>query len=256
MKALLKNFKNMLFNKKKIRVGIDINEVLRCRWLAFDKYYANEFGEDGVPEGNPYSFDLFNSYKFNSISKEEKFLNEELPDDIHPKFYQINPETGEADIDSLAFKKQTINLNSIEVFNKFMYEDFLFEIHGLAPVMYKGMEVDVQKLYQKYSNNVEFILLSKENGYTIPPTLFFLSKVMFRAKKILFPETNKEIWKNVDVLVTTDPELLDNVPWNKKVIKAVRPYNEYSTKNGFINILQLNDLNGNKQFEKLIKHKK
>lgn len=250
----MKNLINKIFNKnKKLRIGIDINEILRCRWMTFDKYYVQEFGEEGVPEGNPYSYDFFNSYKFENVSKEENFLNEELPDDIHPKFYQVNPETGKADIDSLAFRKQIINLTAQEVFNKFIYEDYLFEIHGLAPAMYKGLENDVQKFYQKYSNFTEFILVSKENGFTIPPTLFFLSKVMFRAKKILFSESNNEIWNNVDVLVTTDPELLNNMPKNKKVIKADRPYNQ-NNKNGFINIKQLNDLNGNKEFEKLIKY--
>jgi hypothetical protein len=250
----MKNLLNKVFNKnKKLRVGIDINEILRCRWLSFDRYYAQEFGEEGAPEGNPYSYDLFNSYKFEDISKEENFLNEELPD-LSAKYYQVDPETGKADIDFLAFRKQTINLTAREVFNKFMYEDFLLEIHALAPVMYKGMENDIQKFYQKYSNFVEFIIVSKENGYTIPPTLFFLSKVMFRAKKILFPTTNKELWKNVDILVTTDPELLDSVPLSKKVIKTERPYN-IDSKKGFINIKQLNDLNGNKDFEKLIKYK-
>ena len=252
------NLINKVFKKnKKIRIGIDINEILRCRWLVFDKHYVSEFGEEGVPEGNPYSYNLFNTYKFEDVSKEENFLNEELPEDIHPKYYQVDPETGKADVDAMAFRKQTINLTAQEVFNKFMYEDFLFEIHALAPTMYKGMENDVQKFYQKYSNSVEFIIVSKENGYTIPPTLFFLSKVMFRAKKILFPATNKEVWKNVDVLITTDPELLNNIPWNKKVIKADRPYNQNikTDKKTIINILQLKDLNGNIEFEKIIKYK-
>jgi len=244
---------NKIFNKNKLKIGIDINEILRCRWMTFDKYYVQEFGEEGIPEGNPYSYDFFKTYKFEGVSKEENFLNEELPEDIHPKYYQVDPETGKADVDSMAFRKQTINLTAVEVFNKFMYEDYLFEIHGLAPAMYKGLENDVQKFYQKYSNFAEFIIISKENGYTIPPTLFFLSKVMFRARKILFPQTNKELWKDIDILITTDPELLDNIPWNKKVIKADRPYNQ-NIKKGYINILQLKDLNDNKEFEKLIKY--
>ena len=34
----------------KVKVGIDINEILRARWLQFDRFYVQEYGEDQVPE--------------------------------------------------------------------------------------------------------------------------------------------------------------------------------------------------------------
>jgi hypothetical protein len=48
-------------SKKKI-IGIDINEVLRYRWIQFDRYYVEEFGEEGVPE-MAYVYDFWNTYK-------------------------------------------------------------------------------------------------------------------------------------------------------------------------------------------------
>ena len=51
---------------RKIKVGISIDEILRAKWLQFDRYYVQEFGEDGVPD-NPYVYDFFNNYKFNDI---------------------------------------------------------------------------------------------------------------------------------------------------------------------------------------------
>jgi hypothetical protein len=244
-----------IFNKK-LTVGIDINEVLRSRWLMFDRYYAEEFGEEGIPPINEsYTYDFFNTYKFNDIEEIEKFLKEDFPDDINPKFYQVDLETNEAPVDSLLFKKEKRFLTAKQVFERFIYQDYLLEIHGLAPLMYKGMETDIQNFYQKYYKNVDFIIVSKENSMTIPPTLFFLSKLMFRAKKYFLVETNKEIWKNVDILITADPELLNNIPFGKKVIKVNRPFN-INIKSKWLDVLQINDLTENKIFEKLVNYKK
>ena len=119
---------------RKIKVGISIDEILRAKWLQFDRYYVQEFGEDGVPD-NPYVYDFFNNYKFNDIVEKIKELKEpeDTPDDINPIYYEVDKKTGEAPADVFLFKKeQEVKLNAKEVYNRFMYEDFLFEIHGLS----------------------------------------------------------------------------------------------------------------------------
>ena len=45
-------------------VGIDIDEILRAKWLQFDKYYVEEFGLDGVPKEQEYVYDFFNNFIF------------------------------------------------------------------------------------------------------------------------------------------------------------------------------------------------
>ena len=63
------------------------------------------------------------------------------------------------------------------------------------------------------------------------------------------------MWNDIDVLITTDPELLKlGAPWGKKIIKLNRPYNE-KIKAGTIEVLQIADLIGNPKFEKIIKYK-
>lgn len=237
--------------ENKLRIGIDINEILRARWLQFDRYYVQEFDEEGVPE-NPYVYDFFKNYKWSDVVENINYLNEDLPEDIHPQFYQIDETTGEAPVDSMAFRKRTVELTARQVYERFMYEDFLFELHGSAPMMYKGMDQHIEKFYYKYKDNADFCIVSKENHFSIPPTLFFLSKILTRMQKYFLVSTNEEIWENVDVLITTDPELLKNVPLGKKVIKAKRPYNEefYSE----IEIIQINDLSTNKDFQNLINY--
>jgi hypothetical protein len=63
------------------------------------------------------------------------------------------------------------------------------------------------------------------------------------------------MWNDIDVLITSDPELLQlGTPWGRKLIKVKRPYNE-NIKAGSLEILQINELIDNKEFEKIIKYK-
>ena len=243
--------------KSKLKVGIDINEILRAKWLQFDRYYVEEFGEDGVPKDKPYSYNYFETYEWKNTIKVIKELKEpgEMPENINPIDYQID-DSGNALADNFLFKvPEKIELTPKEVYNTFIYEDYCFEIHGSAPIMYKNMDVDVDKFYMKYKDTVDFILMSKENRFSIPPTLFFLSKMNSRFNNIMFFDDEKDMWKSCDILITTNPDLLNSVPFGKMCIKVNRPYNE-SINNKLITILQLVELIDNKLFEKIIKYKK
>ena len=243
----------------KKRVGIDINEVLRAKWLQFDRFYAQEFGEEGIPE-NPYvySSDYFKHYNFEDVVEEIKVLKdpEETPETINPLDYQEN-ENGEVPADAILFKRpEEIKLTAREVYNRFMYEDYLLELHGSPTVMYRGMDLHVSEFLDKYGNTADFTVMSVENRFSIPPTLFFLSKMISRFKNYRFVDKNIEMWEDIDILITTDPEMLKlGAPWGKKLIKLTRPYNE-KIDAGHLEVLQIKDLMDNEKFEKLIKFKK
>ena len=242
----------------KLRVGIDINEILRARWLQFDKFYVQEFGDDSTAEDQPYVYDFFKEYKWEDTVEVEKELKEpgEMPEDINPLEYQVNEETGEADADIFLFKKPVeTKLTARQVYNRFMYEDYVYEIHGSASAMYRGVEAHANEFLFKYGDTVDFVLLSVENRFSIPSTLFFLSKVVARYPHIRFVEKAEDMWEHADVLITTDPALLDAgtpddaiyIP-NKNIIKLQRPYNE-KCQDGALGlagrqILQLKDLTG------------
>jgi len=240
---------------KKLTIGIDINEILRAKWLQFDRYYAQEFGEEGIPE-QAYVYDFFKEYQWKETVEKSKDLKEpeDMPEDINPLDYQVDEKTGEALADFALFKAPEEKiLSPKEVYNQFMYQDFVFEIHGSAPKMYPNVDLHAKDFYYKYKDTVDFVLISKENFLTIPSTLFFLSKVTSRFTNYRFCETNEEMLEGVDILITTDPELLDT-PTAKKLIKLTRPYNENSISGDIKPVLQLNDLNGNEEFEKLINY--
>jgi hypothetical protein len=241
-------------------VGIDVNEVLRARWLQFDRYYAQEFGEEGIPKEKSYVYDLFNGgYVWKDTVETIKELKEpeETPEHINPIDYQVDQRDGKAPADAFLFKKaEEVKLTAKEAFNRFVYQDFLFEIHGAAPKMYVNMDLHVNNFIEKYSKAANFIVLSVENKFSIPPTLFFLSKISSRFKTYQFVDKPIDMWKYVDVLITTDPEILKGgAPWGKKLIKLNRPYNEM-IKVGSMEVLQVNDLMDNPKFEKIIKYKK
>lgn len=243
---------------KNLIIGIDINEILRAKWFQFDKFYAQEFGEDGIPE-QPYVYDYFKYYKWKDTVETTKDLKEpaDMPIDISPIDYQLDKINGEAPADTFLFKKsEKTKLTAKEVYNRFMYEDYCFEIHAAALMMYKGMDLHVNNFYLKYNNSAEFTILSKENPFSIPPTLFFLSKITTRIKNYHFVDNSIDMWNYVDVLITTDPEILETkIPWGKKLIKLRKPYNE-KINAGSLEILQINDLIDNQIFEKIIKYKK
>lgn len=241
---------------KKIRVGIDVDEILRAKWLQFDRFYVQEFGEEGVPKEEPYVFDYFNNYQWNdSVEVIQELKDIEDMSDINPKFYEVDKNTGESLADSFIMKpKQEILVSGIDKYKRFMYEDFLFEIFGSAPLMYRGLDLHVNEFLAKYEKIADFTILSVENKLTIPPTLFFLSKMMCRFNKYRFVDNPQDMWKDIDVLITTNPELLRNgAPFFKKIIKVERPYNR-KIKNSFT-ILHLNELKDNNKFEKIIKYK-
>lgn len=242
---------------KRLKVGIDMNEILRARWLQFDRFYAEEFGEEGIPE-QPYVYDFFKHYNFEEVVEIEKELKEEgdLPEHINPIDYQVD-ENGEAPADAFLFKAPVEHrLSPKEVYNRFMYQDFVYEIHASAPMMYKDMDLHVNQFLEKYKDTCDFTVFSIENVFSIPSTLFFLSKIRSRFNNYKFVNKAYEMLNDVDVLITTDPEILSlGVPWGKKIIKLTRPYNE-PIKGSSMEALQIYDLINNSEFEKIIKYKK
>lgn len=241
----------------KLKIGIDVNEVLRARWLQFDRFYAQEFGDEETDMTAKYVYDFFNDYVWEDSVEKVKEMREpeDTPEDINPIDYQID-DNGEAPADFMIFKPEDeIKLTAKEVYNRFMYEDFLFELHGAAPKMYPQLDLHVNNFLQKYEDTANFTVMSVENRFSIPPTLFFLSKISARFKNYKFVDKAIDMWKEVDVLITTDPEILKlGVPWGKKLVKLTRPYNE-NMKAGSLEVLQIADLIGDKSFEKIIKYK-
>lgn len=232
---------------KDLKISIDIDEILRSKWIQFDKFYAQEFGEEGIPE-EPYVFDFFKEYKWKDGVEQIQIMRDDIPEDMSPTEYQVG-EDGKSVADPFLFKNETKEYTAKEQYEKFMYEDFLFEIFGSAPQIYRGLDLHINEFISKFKD-LQITIVSKENSQSIPPTLFFLGKSMIRFKNYKFYDNFKDYWNDCDILITTNPELLVDIPEGKTVIKMKRPYNkEIKSEYEYI---QLYDLIKDEKFNKLI----
>jgi len=253
---------------KKI-VGIEIDEIIRAKFQEFDKFYANEFGDELADEGK-FTLDYWNDFHWEDVDETVNYLNEDLPENISPLEYQVDPETGEAPVDHMAFRKRKEHMKARDVFKQFLYQDYLLEIFGNAQKIYRDVDVQIEQFYTKYKDFADFRIICKENWFTIPPTLFFLSKVRPRFKHYHFLDDEKEMWDLADIMITTDPKVIEAKPKNilyKNVIMLKRPYNfdpeldeitldDESKEKINISVMNIVDLIDNEDFEKLIGYEK
>jgi archaellin len=175
-----------------MKIGIDINGVLRDTISKFKTTY-------------------------------EKFLidnNLENSESENPFDYKIIEP-----IDSLDLMNH-FSFQSKEEFFSFLYEDCPMEIFGHSPSSEMTTFSDLNEIYIKHRNEINFTIISDEISKSKPATLFFLSKFSCQFERIIFYNeiTKNEILNDFDLIVTSNPDILIN--YNKKVIKYKTLYNK------------------------------
>jgi hypothetical protein len=112
-------------------------------------------------------------------------------------------------------------------FYSFLFEEFPMEIFGHAGSTETMTFNDLNNFYYNYRNEHEIIIVSDEMGKSKPASLFFLSKFGCLVEKVKFYShtTINSMWDEVDVLITANPELIQNHPQDKKIIKFNTNYN-------------------------------
>jgi hypothetical protein len=75
----------------------------------------------------------------------------------------------------------------------------------------------------------ELLIVSSEIGKSKPASLFFISKFGCLLEKVLFfsDVTKNNMWNQIDILLTADPNLLLEKPVGKTVIKFNTSYNKH-----------------------------
>lgn len=141
------------------------------------------------------------------------------------------------DLESLDFStndyERIFNFESRKEYEKFLYEDFVFEIFAEASACEKTLDKKLNLWLIEQENNDDLedelkvaITNPMEFNASIGYTYFFLSKMATRVREIFLPTDSSEIWERSDVLVTADPKLLQNKPEGKTVIKIENDYNK------------------------------
>ena len=192
------------------KIGIEINGVLRDTISKFIQLYEKNMIEENETENNLKSFDIDMSGNTDLVIEEENFK------------YEIKNE-----VTSLNLMNHFRFRNEDELYS-FTYEDFAMQIFGHAGSSETFTFNDLNEIYLKYRDNNELLIVSDEMGRSKPASLFFLSKFGCQLEKIKFYSntTINSMWDEVDVLLTSNPNLILEKPKDKIVVKYITNYNK------------------------------
>lgn len=195
-----------------MRIGIDVNGVLRDTVSKFDQLYTKHLidKEQDVFLGQTFELDMSGNTKLIE-SKENNFDYTKL-----------------SEVTSLDFKKHYSFKNDEELFS-FMYEEYSMELFGHAPSSEMTTFNILNDLYFEFREKNDIVVVSSEIGKSKPSTLFFLSKFGCLIERVFFfsEVTKKSMWNEIDILLTADPTLLLEVPDGKIVVKYKTSYNKH-----------------------------
>jgi len=190
------------------RIGIEINGVLRDTIGKFTQLYEKHMIDEDDFDGKTFDVDI--------SGNTEEFVSKE-------KFeYKIL-----SDVTSLNLMDH-FRFNDDDELYSFMYEDFAMQIFGHAGSTETFTFNDLNELYFNYRDNYDLLIVSDEMGKSKPASLFFLSKFGCLLEKVKFysNSTINSMWDEVDVLLTSNPNLLLNYPNDKVVVKYTTNYNK------------------------------
>jgi hypothetical protein len=155
------------------------------------------------------------------------------------KFFEIYKKYVNEDFDYDSSSLTTNNLYELTKFsgkkeyNKFLYEDYTFEIFGEADMVDPLLDKKLNLWHISLNDNenideeMELILTNPmEYNASIGYSYFFLSRMATRIREVYFPLDSDTTWDKCDILITADPKLLRSIPNNKVAIKINKPYNE------------------------------
>jgi hypothetical protein len=173
-----------------MRIAIDLNDVVRD--------YSNNFVRHYI-EGYDHKFDL-TDFEFWSHNMSEVF----------------------------PFKSDNAYYN-------FIYNDYAFELYGKCDVCTRRLETELNDWTEKVLKDMDIdepidviFVSTKEFGLSIGNTYFFLSKIGTKVREVYFPTDSLTVWDKCDVLITANPDLLNNKPDGKISVKIKAEYNKDS----------------------------
>jgi len=207
-------------------VGISIDYVIRDFMSQFDKQYRKAFIH------NPSLVEMSKDMTVKENSEEELQLLEKtielkekelisLPMNSYDIFNHYKFDN------TVAMDGETI-LSPQEALDEFMYQKFPFQIFGKAEE-YKGACETFNKIqaYGIQNKLYKTILLASNGGTSLPATWHFLATHNCRMRSFQCVENEYEKWDYCDVLIDCVPEILQNVPSGKTVIKIEHGFNKW-----------------------------
>ena len=174
-----------------MRIGIEINGVLRDTLKKIQQEYEKWYID------NPFKEETEFEYKVIS------------------------------DLETLDIMKHLLFKDENELYN-FLYKEHTMEIFGHSGSVEMSSMNDLNDFYLDVRDNHDIIIVSDEIGKSKPASLFFLSKFGCLVESVKFYSeiTINSLWNSIDILLTSNPNLLLNHPDDKKIIKFETTYNK------------------------------
>jgi len=140
---------------------------------------------------------------------------------------------------SLDLEKE-LKFNSKEELIDFIYVESPMRVFGNAKETEDGGVFILNEIYKKFRDEYKFILFSNEIEKSKPATLLFLAKTGILIDNISFYplEDYTTIWKESDIIISGDMNILKMKPTDKFSIKFTTGYNEESESDETINSLK------------------
>ena len=192
------------------RIGIEVNGVLRDTFGKFSQVYEKHMIENYESENTNQTFTMDMSGNTSLDGIEDDFTYE-----------IIEP------IDTFELKNH-FKFKSDEELYDFMFNDFPMQLFGHAGSTETFTFNDLNNFYTKNRDEYEIFIISDEIGKSKPATLFFLSKFGCLIENIKFysNSTLDNMWDTIDILLTSNPNLITTHPDNKVLVQYVTEYNK------------------------------
>jgi hypothetical protein len=251
-------------------VAINIDGVIRDFITRFDFIYRKKFIHNpDLIEGNiPTHSDIAQgNVDENSFQIQEEFSDEELErlnaaiekkekellslpvdtDDltIHYKFSPSSFKVIQFDDD--IGNNEPLKYTSAEMLEKFIYEEYPFQLFGRAEQYENAMETANRiQAYGRENNLYRTALVSTCKGASIHSTYAFLSTHGCRIQNIHFVNSHEEKWELCDILIDDSPQSIHSKPEGKEIVKINRPWNKWDKtahhRDSLVEVFQQKDL--------------
>jgi len=188
-----------------MRIGVEINNVLRNTLLRIEQIYERWYIDSPVENNDEFEYGIISPVTTLDIKSHLKFKDDESVYD-------------------------------------FLYNEHTMEIFGHAGSVEMTSMNDLNDFYLDMRDSCDIMILSDEIGKSKPASLFFLSKFgcLIETIKFYSQQTKNQMWDSIDILLTANPDLLLNKPTDKIIIKYITEYNrEIESEHEIKNIKEL-----------------
>lgn len=235
-------------NTKQKVLGIEIDGVVRDFLTQFDRIYRKTFihNESLVKADIPSHAEarvhgIKDTEFVAKETTEEERRTEMLMAEKKEKQLIFLPVNSEDLLNHYHFEEKVLNfidsdgkktedeiITPQQSLEKFIYEDYPFQIFGRAEEIEKANEwANKIQNFGKMKGYYKTVFFSKVSGMAIPATYSFLGTNHSRIRNLIIVENDIEKWDYCDVLIDCNPRAIQSVPKDKEIIRILREWNKY-----------------------------